>query len=594
MALATLSIDLVAKLANLQTGMDKAVRLAEKDAARMERAFSGVKAAASAIGAGLLAGLSANAVKSFVTDSIDAADAAIKQARAVGLLVEDLTALQYAADLSGVSQDELATALTRLSKTAKDAGDGVATSAQAFDQLGIKVTTNDGRLKNSNQLLAEISDRFAALPDGIEKTALAQDLFWRSGAKLISLLNGGAAGLDALKREAQAAGVVISTETAEASEKFNDSITRLQKNIEGLQRSLGALVVGPLNDFIEKSREFFGGDKSAFTLNTEIKQTRAQLENLRGLRGEGFTFAGFFGTEAQRESEIARLELQLRGLEKEFLRVKDAGAGAGLPGFSLVPVPGKPTKARGGKSSTSDFAEQQRLLSLITTDYGSIQSEAEMSRLLRQAEQIGEYIDTYIKPEVLAAALNENNRAFLDMEKASYNADESVKDLGSSLEKTSSFAQDMGLAFSSAFEDAIVAGGGLRDLLRGLEQDVVRIVTRKLVTEPLGNKISGLIDGVIGAGGGAGGSAAGIGSFLSGLFSGFFADGGYVPPGRWGIAGERGPEPVYGGRTGLTVSPAGASVTINQHFARGTDMRTVNEAAARTGEAVQRALARNR
>ena len=38
----------------------------------------------------------------------------------------------------------------------------------------------------------------------------------------------------------------------------------------------------------------------------------------------------------------------------------------------------------------------------------------------------------------------------------------------------------------------------------------------------------------------------------------------------------------------------GGGITINQHFARGTDMRTVSEAAARTGEAVQRALARNR
>ena len=53
----------------------------------------------------------------------------------------------------------------------------------------------------------------------------------------------------------------------------------------------------------------------------------------------------------------------------------------------------------------------------------------------------------------------------------------------------------------------------------------------------------GIIDGIIG----------GIGKF----FGGFFADGGYLAPGQWGMAGERGPEPIFGGRSGITVVPNG-------------------------------------
>lgn len=53
-------------------------------------------------------------------------------------------------------------------------------------------------------------------------------------------------------------------------------------------------------------------------------------------------------------------------------------------------------------------------------------------------------------------------------------------------------AKDLGLTFSSAFEDAIVSGKGLRDVLSGLEQDILRIITRKLVTEPLANAISAI------------------------------------------------------------------------------------------------------
>lgn len=51
----------------------------------------------------------------------------------------------------------------------------------------------------------------------------------------------------------------------------------------------------------------------------------------------------------------------------------------------------------------------------------------------------------------------------------------------------------------------------------------------------------------------AGGAISGL---LKGAFSGFFADGGYIPPGQWGIAGENGAEPIFGGRTGKTVIPA--------------------------------------
>ena len=89
--------------------------------------------------------------------SIDAADEAIKQAQSVGLLVEQYTALTYAGNLSGVAQEEMAGALTLLSRRAKDAADGSKEAADSFDALGIKVTKPSGALKATNELLAELS-----------------------------------------------------------------------------------------------------------------------------------------------------------------------------------------------------------------------------------------------------------------------------------------------------------------------------------------------------------------------------------------------------------------------------------------------------
>lgn len=66
--------------------------------------------------------------------------------------------------------------------------------------------------------------------------------------------------------------------------------------------------------------------------------------------------------------------------------------------------------------------------------------------------------------------------------------------------------------------------------------------------------------------------AEGFGNFLKG-FAGGFATGGHIPAGGWGIVGEAGPEPVYGGRTGLTVLPnhtldggGGGGTVVNQYI----------------------------
>jgi hypothetical protein len=80
------------------------------------------------------------------------------------------------------------------------------------------------------------------------------------------------------------------------------------------------------------------------------------------------------------------------------------------------------------------------------------------------------------------------------------------------LEKNKSLVDDLGLSFTSAFEDAIAQGRNLGEVLKGLEQDIIRIITRKLVTEPLGNFITGA-----------------IGSIIPGLKS--FDGGGYTGPG---------------------------------------------------------------
>lgn len=195
--------------------------------------LAGLSAGAKKAGALLAAAFSITAISAFVRESITAADAATKTATAIGTTVEQYTALQYAAELGGVGTSELNSALTKFNRTADEAANGGKTQAEAFERLGVSLTDSAGKLKTSEQLFAEIADIFQRLPAGVEKSALAMELFGRSGAKLIPLLNGGAEGLEQLRKEAEALGLVIGSEQAVQSEAFNDNMTRIGKVSEG-------------------------------------------------------------------------------------------------------------------------------------------------------------------------------------------------------------------------------------------------------------------------------------------------------------------------------------------------------------------------
>lgn len=70
------------------------------------------------------------------------------------------------------------------------------------------------------------------------------------------------------------------------------------------------------------------------------------------------------------------------------------------------------------------------------------------------------------------------NRAVKKAKEEFEQADEEMKRLGKGME-------DLGLTFTSAFEDAIVGGKSFSDILVGLEQDIIRLAVRMMVTEPL-------------------------------------------------------------------------------------------------------------
>lgn len=199
----------------------------------LKQAQSGLKKFGAVVKTGMLAaaaaaGAALGSLAVSVKGTIDAADNMSKAAAKIGMSIEELSRLKYAADLSGVSFEGLQTAIGKLSKTMNDAKNGSKSAIDSFAQIGVSATNADGSLKSASQVLAEISDKFAAMPDGAEKTALAMELMGRSGAAMIPLLNGGAGALESLMAEADTFGQVFTAEMGANAEVFNDNMSRLQ------------------------------------------------------------------------------------------------------------------------------------------------------------------------------------------------------------------------------------------------------------------------------------------------------------------------------------------------------------------------------
>ena len=236
MAIATLTIDIEAKLAKLEQGFTKSQQLSEQTAKKIEDSFSKAGKALAATFAGYSF---AKVFDAFIIDVAKLEDQFSKLSQRTGVSVEDLSRLNYAASLNNVSLDDLSNALKQTAKNMADVQRGTGDALPAVEALGLKQDLLNGKFRTAPQLLGAVADKFAGFADGANKSALAQKLFGDAGDRLIPLLNNGSAGLRAMADEADRFGVTIDEKAAKAAERFNDNMTRLDAQMQGFRQTVG-------------------------------------------------------------------------------------------------------------------------------------------------------------------------------------------------------------------------------------------------------------------------------------------------------------------------------------------------------------------
>jgi TP901 family phage tail tape measure protein len=218
------------------------------------------------------------AAATIVAKTADIGDQFDKMSKRTGVAVEDLSALSYAAEISGTNIGTVENGLRMLATNINDAAQGVGLAKDAFEELNIATADTEGNLRPTVDVLKEAATKIAELEDETKQVALAGEIFGRRyGTELLPLLKEGGEGIDELMGRAQELGIVISTEAATNAAEYTDSMTDLTESLAGTGRIIGDTLIPAITPLIEKTTEIIAKVSDWVAANPELVETIAKI-----------------------------------------------------------------------------------------------------------------------------------------------------------------------------------------------------------------------------------------------------------------------------------------------------------------------------
>lgn len=425
-SLGQLTLDLIAKIGGFTGPLDKAGRdLDSKTRAMERRAQSFSKAITGAFGGiarnvgGLLGGFFAvnKAVDGFFA-SIDRADSMRDLSIQLGIGVENLSALAYAASQTGVDLDTFSTSLLKLEKNMAKALDPKSKQRGLFDAL---LGKGKADLQDTEKLLSQLSDAFKDMGDSPHQAALEMELFGKSGAKMAEFLKQGSTELDRLTKRARELGVVIDQDAADGADRFNDKLGDVKAVAAGLGTQLATALMPQVEDLLNWMIKF-GSDPG--NVEKLVKDTTDAFNNL----ASAISSVGKFGGEIY--GVLDTLQGKLLALEQggqraaialykalspdgstfnKMIRENEARLGL-LTGDQLHGLAGGPT-SRGGPRRTGepeaakvDEGAQRRIAAYLGGNTDATNKNAEAKRAAAEAARLQKEREEELARAVKAAS----------------------------------------------------------------------------------------------------------------------------------------------------------------------------------------------
>jgi hypothetical protein len=525
--------------------MAKVKATVNSTAIQMQRAFLGVQqranvAATSIMRMGSVAGIAAAVgLAAFIKKSVDAAGEIDDAAQRIGISAEKFQELAYAAKLAGVEQKDFATAMEQFTRRLGEVNVKGTAAEKTLSKLGIGLEDIKG--KSPDKVLDLFAERLKRVEDPMQRNAILAELFGRAGIKMAIMLKDGAAGMAGLAKEARALGFVVSSETIEKAAKAGDEIDRmaLAMRAAGINMSAGFLPaleslrrvmtsqgfqdgiktisqeMGKFIKFLVENKDEIIAVTTAFVVFQKVTAaTKNPLVGLAAGVGAGIAAGEAFRSEIEKtERELDRLESSAKRMRETLVMGQQAHGkqGAGMWGVQdkLIATqkqidetkvkldelkkkaaeqaePTEPTKAA-TKIDITSLADQEAAKTLLEElTFKTRLAKGEFKEFAEgfpeAARGIGLF-GTELRPAVTTVA---------ELPGHLQRVNDQMKKLNDA-KKVAEMMKGVADAIGKAFEDAIVEGKSLSEVLQALYKDLLRLLIRKMFTEPFGNFLTAAI-----------------------------------------------------------------------------------------------------
>lgn len=228
--------------------------------------FMQVGAGVMAVGGAVVFSLAA-AVGVFADIGGELADMSARTGIAAGALAE----LKYGAEQSGASIDDVEKATKKMQQTFVDAAAGSKSAAEKFAAAGVSLDELTG--KNPDEQLILVGKAIAEIEDPARRTAVALDVFGKSGAALVPMF----AEIDELAAEARELGLVPTESAVQDAAKIGDLWDKIKSVAMATVFEIGAALAPVLIPMLETTVKIAAAISKWVRENAQLVRTIAAI-----------------------------------------------------------------------------------------------------------------------------------------------------------------------------------------------------------------------------------------------------------------------------------------------------------------------------
>lgn len=195
----------------------------QRGAKQSEKRFATMGSTFKRVGAGIAGYMGGAQIMSAVNSWSQLGDAIEEASQRTGIGVAQLSKLSYVAGLSGSSLEGVELAIRNMQRNMTNAPTDKFAQSMSYLHLSLQRLRASSPENAFNTILYQLS----RVEDENIRATIAMNIFGKSGAQILPLLENGYAGLVEQMKQAADAGVVFTPEQAESAAKFQDALTQI-------------------------------------------------------------------------------------------------------------------------------------------------------------------------------------------------------------------------------------------------------------------------------------------------------------------------------------------------------------------------------